>query len=257
MRLRIGLAVTILMVGSLWSTSASAKFLSVDPVKFDPNNPNPAMFNRYAYAANDPINLIDPDGRMPFPTSTFVYPANIAAGKTHEQASAAHRSAINYEAAGVAIGSATVIAAGACALGGCAAAAPYVSTAFTASNTTAVGMAGTSAVIAGTSTALSGGDASQVATSATGAAVTTGLAVRSGSVFQAGVVFFGGGVTTAAVTDLMDGEKDLTDSAYLATGAINAATGVAPVVPPTVSTAAGALVDSQVQKVFEKEKIED
>lgn len=37
------------------------RFLSIDPVGFSPGRPD--MFNRYAYAANDPVNMWDPDGR--------------------------------------------------------------------------------------------------------------------------------------------------------------------------------------------------
>jgi RHS repeat-associated protein len=36
------------------------RFLSIDPVGFSPGRPD--MFNRYAYAANDPVNMMDPDG---------------------------------------------------------------------------------------------------------------------------------------------------------------------------------------------------
>jgi uncharacterized protein RhaS with RHS repeats len=36
------------------------RFLSIDPVGFTPTRPS--MFNRYAYAANDPVNLVDPFG---------------------------------------------------------------------------------------------------------------------------------------------------------------------------------------------------
>ena len=38
------------------------RFLSIDPVGFSPARPD--MFNRYAYAANDPVNMFDPDGRV-------------------------------------------------------------------------------------------------------------------------------------------------------------------------------------------------
>jgi hypothetical protein len=44
------------------ASTAEAKFLSVDPVQFDPANPNPAHFNRYSYGNNDPINKWDPFG---------------------------------------------------------------------------------------------------------------------------------------------------------------------------------------------------
>lgn len=53
------------------------------------------------------------------------------------------------------------------------------------------------------------------------------------------------------MTDLVDGQKDSSDGSYLATRAINTVTGIAPVVPPTVSTAAGAYVDTKVQEVLE------
>lgn len=39
------------------------RFLSVDPVDFLQTG-DPRMFNRYAYVFNDPINGIDPDGKM-------------------------------------------------------------------------------------------------------------------------------------------------------------------------------------------------
>ena len=38
-------------------------FLSVDPVGFLESEGDPRYFNRYSYTANDPINLIDPDGQ--------------------------------------------------------------------------------------------------------------------------------------------------------------------------------------------------
>ena len=40
----------------------AGRFLSIDPVTFLQSG-NPANFNRYSYAFNDPVNIIDPDGR--------------------------------------------------------------------------------------------------------------------------------------------------------------------------------------------------
>ncbi len=42
---------------------ALGRFLSNDPVGFTPARPD--LFNRYAYAANDPVNMVDPDGEHP------------------------------------------------------------------------------------------------------------------------------------------------------------------------------------------------
>lgn len=44
------------------SGAAEARWLSVDPVKAQPNNP--VTFNRYHYAANNPYKFTDPDGRV-------------------------------------------------------------------------------------------------------------------------------------------------------------------------------------------------
>ena len=38
------------------------RFLSIDPVTFNGQN-NPAFFNRYTYAFNNPVNIVDPTGR--------------------------------------------------------------------------------------------------------------------------------------------------------------------------------------------------
>jgi RHS repeat-associated protein len=41
------------------------RFLANDPVGFTPGRPD--MFNRYAYAGNDPLNQVDPDGKCAGP----------------------------------------------------------------------------------------------------------------------------------------------------------------------------------------------
>lgn len=46
------------------------RFLSIDPVNFSPGRPD--MFNRYAYVANDPLNMVDPDGRQEMPAGLIV-----------------------------------------------------------------------------------------------------------------------------------------------------------------------------------------
>jgi RHS repeat-associated protein len=228
----------------------AGRFTSVDPVTFLDTG-EPSQLNRYMYANNDPVNVLDPDGRDGL-SFTGYWTMQYGAGDAEQRATTA-RTLAKADALGQVGGAAGT----ACVLGGCAAAAPYVSTAYTTSNTTMLGMAGTSAANAGASTSLSGGDAKQVTTSAVGAGVTTAIAVKSGSAFQKVLVFFGGGTLTAGVTDLMDGQKDSSDGAYLATGAITAITGVAPVVPPTVSTFPGAYVDTKVQEGLQSDPEEE
>jgi hypothetical protein len=46
---------------ALITASAHARWLSVDPVGFKESNP--ASFNRYAYANNNPYKYVDPDGK--------------------------------------------------------------------------------------------------------------------------------------------------------------------------------------------------
>jgi RHS repeat-associated protein len=43
--------------------STRGRFLEVDPGPHDPVNPQ--SWNRYSYAWNDPVNLVDRDGRLP------------------------------------------------------------------------------------------------------------------------------------------------------------------------------------------------
>ena len=47
--------------GARWYDPRIGRFLSTDPVGFDPQNPQ--SFNRYAYANNNPYKYVDPDGR--------------------------------------------------------------------------------------------------------------------------------------------------------------------------------------------------
>lgn len=62
--MQIGLRVLLsVSVVAMLPFTASAKFLSADPVRFTEGGVN--HFNLYAYSYNDPINSRDPDGRRP------------------------------------------------------------------------------------------------------------------------------------------------------------------------------------------------
>ena len=49
--------------GARWYDAELGRFISMDPAGFDENNVQ--LFNRYAYANNNPYRYVDPDGRAP------------------------------------------------------------------------------------------------------------------------------------------------------------------------------------------------
>lgn len=51
------------VIFSMFATTASARFLSTDPVTMTDADMDPRYFNRYSYSFNDPLNNIDPDGQ--------------------------------------------------------------------------------------------------------------------------------------------------------------------------------------------------
>jgi len=55
---------------------AIGRFLSNDPVGFMEGGPN--HFNRYMYTYNDPVNLVDPDGRCPICVPAIIWGGRIA-----------------------------------------------------------------------------------------------------------------------------------------------------------------------------------
>ena len=59
------------------------RFMGIDPVEVDPENPH--SFNRYAYANNNPYRYVDPDGNLPV-FAVAVFFAKELAGEVFEQA---------------------------------------------------------------------------------------------------------------------------------------------------------------------------
>jgi RHS repeat-associated protein len=61
--------------GARWYHQASGRFISRDPAGVLAHvESNPMMFNRYAYANNNPYKYVDPDGQLPFliPLAIFI-----------------------------------------------------------------------------------------------------------------------------------------------------------------------------------------
>jgi len=54
-------------------SSAQGRFTSPDPLLASARLTDPQTWNRYAYVRNDPVNLVDPDGRISIDPSTFQY----------------------------------------------------------------------------------------------------------------------------------------------------------------------------------------
>ena len=64
--------------GARWYDPRIGRFLAIDPVGFDPQNPQ--SFNRYAYANNNPYRFVDPDGRQAI---TAFYPILVPGNIDH------------------------------------------------------------------------------------------------------------------------------------------------------------------------------
>lgn len=58
-----GISTALFLILTLVSGSASARWVSTDPVQANPDNGQ--NFNRYYYANNNPYRFTDPDGRRP------------------------------------------------------------------------------------------------------------------------------------------------------------------------------------------------
>ena len=57
--------------GARWYDAELGRFISVDPAGFDEDNVQ--LFNRYAYANNNPYRYVDPDGESPLDVAFLVY----------------------------------------------------------------------------------------------------------------------------------------------------------------------------------------
>ena len=57
--------------GARWYDAQLGRFISVDPAGFDEDNVQ--LFNRYAYANNNPYGYVDPDGESPLDVAFLAY----------------------------------------------------------------------------------------------------------------------------------------------------------------------------------------
>jgi uncharacterized protein RhaS with RHS repeats len=64
-------------MGARYYDPVIGRFISTDPMQFDEQNPH--LFNRYAYANNNPYKYNDPDGRVAVPLARFVLGASYEA----------------------------------------------------------------------------------------------------------------------------------------------------------------------------------
>ncbi|MGM0562958.1 MAG: RHS repeat domain-containing protein [Pseudomonadota bacterium] len=63
----------LIYMGARYYDPEIGRFLSPDPVGFDPENP--VSFNKYAYANNNPYRYTDPDGRSVIAVALLAYAA--------------------------------------------------------------------------------------------------------------------------------------------------------------------------------------
>lgn len=87
-----------------------SRFLSIDPVTFMDTG-NPAHFNRYAYSYNDPINMLDNDGRKPEHVQDRVSQGIRAARQNPQSGIRVAAGAVAMSAAAAGTGAAAVTAA--------------------------------------------------------------------------------------------------------------------------------------------------
>lgn len=72
--------------GARWYHQASGRFISRDPAAVvDHVESNPMMFNRYAYANNNPYKYVDPDGRIVWFIPLVIFIAKEVASEGIEQ----------------------------------------------------------------------------------------------------------------------------------------------------------------------------